>query len=249
MTLDLNFSPLHRSSGGLGLERRLGARCQRRRYHRPIDTRAQQGCRRDMPRSCRDRRAPLGRCRFRPGRPQPRAAGKEGDWVRPNQVLFYALGNSRSLLTERSALNFLQTLSATATTSRHFAEQVAGTALRTDTRKTLPCLVLAKNARSCRRLRQPQARRIRCLIGKITSSGGIAKAISQARAIAERRSKSKWKTSPNSTAPCTPAQTSSCWITLTTRPQASHQPVAKAKHNSDIGQRSRLEALAAGLRI
>ena len=42
----------------------------------------------------------------------------EGDSVSPNQKLFTLRGNTRVLLTgERAALNFLQTLSATATSS------------------------------------------------------------------------------------------------------------------------------------
>jgi nicotinate-nucleotide pyrophosphorylase (carboxylating) len=55
-------------------------------------------------------------------------------------------GKARALLTgERSALNFLQMLSAVATTTRHYVEAVAGTrAAIVDTRKTLPGLRLAQ---------------------------------------------------------------------------------------------------------
>jgi nicotinate-nucleotide pyrophosphorylase (carboxylating) len=62
--------------------------------------------------------------------------------VAPDQLLFEARGKARSLLTaERAALNFLQTLSGTATLSRHYADLVAGTGVRLlDTRKTLPGL-------------------------------------------------------------------------------------------------------------
>jgi nicotinate-nucleotide pyrophosphorylase (carboxylating) len=62
--------------------------------------------------------------------------------VVPDQLLFEAKGKARSLLTaERAALNFLQTLSGTATISRHYADLVAGTGVRLlDTRKTLPGL-------------------------------------------------------------------------------------------------------------
>ncbi|MCP8689560.1 carboxylating nicotinate-nucleotide diphosphorylase [Marinobacterium sedimentorum] len=62
--------------------------------------------------------------------------------VVPDQLLFEARGKARSLLTaERAALNFLQTLSGTATISRHYADLVKDTGVRLlDTRKTLPGL-------------------------------------------------------------------------------------------------------------
>jgi len=69
-------------------------------------------------------------------------AVQDGDAVEANQTLFHAQGNARSLLTgERCALNFLQTLSATATVCQQYADIVAGTALKLlDTRKTIPGL-------------------------------------------------------------------------------------------------------------
>ena len=71
---------------------------------------------------------------------------KEGDQVSENQPLFELKGKSRSLLTgERCALNFLQTLSGTATLCRHYADLVAGTPVKLlDTRKTLPGLRIAQ---------------------------------------------------------------------------------------------------------
>lgn len=73
-------------------------------------------------------------------------AVEDGDAVVPDQVLFTLQGAARSLLTgERTALNFLQTLSGTATTARAFAQLVAGTPVRVlDTRKTIPGLRLAQ---------------------------------------------------------------------------------------------------------
>ena len=70
----------------------------------------------------------------------------EGDRVAPDQVLCRIEGPARALLTgERSAMNFLQTLSATATVTRRFADTVAHTDCRiVDTRKTLPGLRLAQ---------------------------------------------------------------------------------------------------------
>lgn len=71
---------------------------------------------------------------------------KEGDLVEPNQSLFELKGNARSLLTgERCALNFLQSLSGTATLCRHYADIVAGTTVKLlDTRKTIPGLRIAQ---------------------------------------------------------------------------------------------------------
>ena len=66
----------------------------------------------------------------------------DGQWVEPNQVLFELTGSARSLLTgERAALNFLQSLSGTATLCSHYAQLVEGTDVKLlDTRKTLPGL-------------------------------------------------------------------------------------------------------------
>jgi nicotinate-nucleotide pyrophosphorylase (carboxylating) len=70
----------------------------------------------------------------------------DGDRIEPNQVLCTLRGPARPLLTgERTALNFLQMLSGTATLARRFADAVAGTgATILDTRKTLPGLRLAQ---------------------------------------------------------------------------------------------------------
>jgi len=66
----------------------------------------------------------------------------DGDAIATGQVLCRLVGPSRALLTgERTALNFLQTLSGTATSARRFAEAVGHTRARIlDTRKTLPGL-------------------------------------------------------------------------------------------------------------
>lgn len=76
----------------------------------------------------------------------------DGDGVRRDQLLCRLEGPARGLLTgERTALNFLQTLSGTATATRRYAEAVKGTgATVRDTRKTLPGLRSAqKYAVSC----------------------------------------------------------------------------------------------------
>jgi len=66
----------------------------------------------------------------------------EGASVPPDTLLCQIRGPARALLTaERSALNFLQTLSATATVTRRFVARIRGTGARIlDTRKTLPGL-------------------------------------------------------------------------------------------------------------
>ena len=71
---------------------------------------------------------------------------EEGDAISAGQKLCKIKGNARSLLTaERSALNFLQILSAIATQTRSYVNEVLGTgALIVDTRKTLPGLRLAQ---------------------------------------------------------------------------------------------------------
>ena len=70
----------------------------------------------------------------------------DGDDVSRDQVLCLLEGPARGLLTgERSALNFLQTLSGTATAARRYAKCVQGTAaVVLDTRKTLPGLRTAQ---------------------------------------------------------------------------------------------------------
>jgi nicotinate-nucleotide pyrophosphorylase (carboxylating) len=70
----------------------------------------------------------------------------DGARIAANQVLVKIAGTARPILTgERTALNFLQTLSATATAASRYVEAVAGTNCRIlDTRKTLPGLRLAQ---------------------------------------------------------------------------------------------------------
>ncbi|MGZ4959572.1 MAG: carboxylating nicotinate-nucleotide diphosphorylase [Methylomonas sp.] len=70
----------------------------------------------------------------------------EGDTITADTLLCKLSGPARALLTgERTALNLLQTLSATAAVSRKYADAVAGTGCRVlDTRKTIPGLRLAQ---------------------------------------------------------------------------------------------------------
>ena len=71
---------------------------------------------------------------------------EDGDRISPGSVICTLEGRARSLLSaERSALNFLQLLSGTATRTAEYVAKVAGTRTRIlDTRKTLPGLRLAQ---------------------------------------------------------------------------------------------------------
>ena len=71
---------------------------------------------------------------------------RERDALKADAVLCEIRGRARSILTgERCALNFLQTLSGTATVTQRYVEAVSGTQCRIlDTRKTLPGLRLAQ---------------------------------------------------------------------------------------------------------
>ncbi len=71
---------------------------------------------------------------------------KEGSLQTTNTIICGLIGNARQLLTaERSALNFLQLLSGTATTTHAYANALTGTNCKIlDTRKTIPGLRLAQ---------------------------------------------------------------------------------------------------------
>jgi nicotinate-nucleotide pyrophosphorylase (carboxylating) len=66
----------------------------------------------------------------------------DGDRIRTDSILCRISGSARALLSaERTALNFLQTLSGTATTTNHYANRIQHTSCRIlDTRKTIPLL-------------------------------------------------------------------------------------------------------------
>ena len=75
-----------------------------------------------------------------------RWAARDSDHLAPNALICTVHGPARGILTgERTALNFVQTLSATATKTHKFVRAVHGTRARIlDTRKTLPGLRLAQ---------------------------------------------------------------------------------------------------------
>jgi nicotinate-nucleotide pyrophosphorylase (carboxylating) len=70
----------------------------------------------------------------------------DGASLGPEKIICNISGPARPILTgERTALNFLQTLSGTATTTRYYVAAIAGTAAQLlDTRKTIPGLRLAQ---------------------------------------------------------------------------------------------------------
>jgi nicotinate-nucleotide pyrophosphorylase (carboxylating) len=116
----------------------------------------------------------------------------EGDSVAANQLLCIVEGPARALLTgERTALNFLQLLSATATAAHTYAALIEGTACRVlDTRKTLPGLRTAQ--KYAVRVGGGQNHRIGLFDGilikenHIMAAGSIDRAVAGARATGTR---------------------------------------------------------------
>lgn len=118
---------------------------------------------------------------------------EDGESVAANSTLFSLSGNARSLLTgERAALNFVQTLSGTATTSRYYANLVAHTKVKLlDTRKTLPGLRDAQKyavaAGGCHNHRIGLYDAFLIKENHIAACGGITAAVSAARTIAPNK--------------------------------------------------------------
>jgi nicotinate-nucleotide pyrophosphorylase (carboxylating) len=116
--------------------------------------------------------------------------GTDGERIAPNQLLCEIAGNGRALLTaERSALNFLQLLSAVASKARIYADAIAGTKAQVvDTRKTLPGLRVAQKyavragGGGNHRLALWDAILIK--ENHIHAAGGIAQAMAAAKAVA-----------------------------------------------------------------
>ncbi len=114
----------------------------------------------------------------------------DGQAVSANSRLFTLKGSARSLLTgERTALNFVQTLSGTTTTSHHYASLVAHTKVKLlDTRKTIPGLRTAqKYAVACGGCHNHRIGLYDAFLIKenhIAACGGIANAVAAARVIA-----------------------------------------------------------------
>jgi nicotinate-nucleotide pyrophosphorylase (carboxylating) len=112
----------------------------------------------------------------------------EGDAVNKDTPLCRLSGPARSLLTgERTALNILQLLSATATVARQYAEAVAGTGCKVlDTRKTIPGLRKAQKyavaCGGCYNHRIGLYDGVLIKENHIIAAGSIARAIEAARA-------------------------------------------------------------------
>ncbi|MBI1452012.1 carboxylating nicotinate-nucleotide diphosphorylase [Acinetobacter sp. FL51] len=114
----------------------------------------------------------------------------DGDRVEANEAFLKLAGSARSLLTvERPALNFVQTLSAVATKTAHYVQQLEGLETKLlDTRKTLPGLRIAQKYAVAvgggqnHRLGLFDAFLIK--ENHIMAAGGIAQAIAKAHSIA-----------------------------------------------------------------
>jgi nicotinate-nucleotide pyrophosphorylase (carboxylating) len=112
---------------------------------------------------------------------------QEGENIVANSLLCQLNGPARALLTgERTALNLLQTLSATATCARRYADAVSGTGCQVlDTRKTLPGLRMAqKYAVKCGGCTNHRIGLFDAVLIKenhILASGSISAAVSKAR--------------------------------------------------------------------
>ncbi len=114
----------------------------------------------------------------------------DGDAIAENEVLFSVSGRARSILTgERAALNFLQMLSGTATSTASLARLIEGTSSTLlDTRKTIPGFRVAqKYAVTCggganHRVGLYDAYLIK--ENHIAACGGIAQAVETARSMA-----------------------------------------------------------------
>ena len=112
----------------------------------------------------------------------------DGNQVIADQTLVTLTGPARALLTaERSAMNFLQTLSGTATLCRHYAGLIANTEVKLlDTRKTIPGLRIAqKYAVTCGGCFNHRIGLYDAFLIKenhIAACGSIAQAIATARA-------------------------------------------------------------------
>jgi len=115
---------------------------------------------------------------------------EDGDHINAGDSLYRVTGPARALLTaERTALNFLQALSGTATVAKAYADRIAHTDVRLlDTRKTLPGLRLAqKYAVACGGCYNHRIGLFDAFLIKenhIAAAGGIREAIIAARHIA-----------------------------------------------------------------
>ena len=117
-------------------------------------------------------------------------AAQDGDAIAADSLVCTLSGPARALLTgERTALNFLQLLSGTATTAGQYAARVAHTGVKLlDTRKTVPGLRRAqKYAVTCGGCYNHRIGLFDAFLIKenhISAAGGIAEAVAAARDVA-----------------------------------------------------------------
>ena len=117
-------------------------------------------------------------------------AAQDGDSIAADSLVCTLSGPARALLTgERTALNFLQLLSGTATTAGQYAARVAHTGVKLlDTRKTVPGLRLAqKYAVTCGGCYNHRIGLFDAFLIKenhISAAGGIAEAVAAAKNVA-----------------------------------------------------------------
>lgn len=114
---------------------------------------------------------------------------QDGDRVKANTVICELHGPARALLTgERTAMNFLQTLSGTATLSSIYSDAVAGLPVKVlDTRKTLPGWRIAQKyavkCGGCFNHRVGLYDGILIKENHIMAAGSISNAVNQAKAL------------------------------------------------------------------
>jgi nicotinate-nucleotide pyrophosphorylase (carboxylating) len=115
----------------------------------------------------------------------------EGERCKPGQVVLEIRGNARALLSaERTALNFIQLLSAVATRTAQYVEAVKGTRARiVDTRKTLPGLRIAQKyavrTGGGHNHRMGLFDAVLIKENHIAAAGGIAQVLARAAAVAQ----------------------------------------------------------------
>ena len=118
---------------------------------------------------------------------------KDTDLVQAGMALCELRGSARALLTaERTALNFVQVLSGTATMAHRYAERVAHTKARIlDTRKTLPGLRLAQKyavlCGGCQNHRLGLYDGVLIKENHIAAAGSLEVALQQAEKVAQGR--------------------------------------------------------------
>ena len=169
-----------------------------------------------------------------------------------DQTVLEIAGDARALLTaERTALNFLQLLSAVATRTATYVEAVRGTrAAIVDTRKTLPGLRLAQKyavrAGGGTNHRIGLYDAILIKENHIAAAGGVSAALQAAARGGRRRrssSRSRSRRWPSSTRRWPPAPAWCCWTTWTcppcAKPCACNDAAAAPCSKSPAASRSR----------